>query len=88
MSRKYSEKELELVRERGRDRANVERNLLMQLFEGFSQLTVSKDNWDSICLIDESCSLEEYINLTRADVDDECISGSEEVKLFYRVITA
>jgi len=88
MSRNIVKKNLNLFVKEGGDRANVERNLLMQLFEGFSQLTVSKDNWDSICLIDESCSLEEYINLTRADVDDECISGSEEVKLFYRVITA
>lgn len=86
--RKYSKDELDAYMQAGKKRAESERKLLLLMFDGFSNLRVESDKYSHICLIEENCSLEDYTNIIRADLDPYYSVLTSETKKYFHVMAA
>jgi hypothetical protein len=85
--RKFSKDELNSYKQAGQKRAECERNLLLLMFDGFSNLRMDKDKYSYACLINEHCLLEDY-TLIGADLDPDYSSLTAEGKTYFHVLVA
>lgn len=67
--RKYSPEEMEMHKNAGVQRALCEHDLLLLMFNGFSVITLTKDRYDEVCMIETECSLKKYMNMTPSNTD-------------------
>lgn len=71
-------------------RVGNERALLRLMFEGFTEITLSNDQYDfeHVCMIESECSLEEYTNMIKADSSSGYSELTSNAKKYFHLITA
>lgn len=84
----YSKEELGAYKHDGRKRAECKRKLLLLMFNGFSNFRIEQNKYSCVYLIEEYCSLEDYTDLARADLDPEYLTLTGEAKKYFNVMVA
>lgn len=72
-------------RNKGKQRAECERKLLITMFNGFSKLTL-RQNLDEAIYLNKECELQTYTDLTKADLENGFASLSPDGKHFYYLL--
>lgn len=86
--KKYSPEEVECQKTLGAQRALCERKILSLMFNGFSVITLTKDQYDDVCMIEMECSLEKYTKMTHADTDKKYSTLTVKEKKYFHLMVA
>lgn len=83
---KFSQEHMEAYRIAGVQRALCERDLLSLMFNGFSVISLDKNKYDYVCMIESVCRLDKYTNLIRADLDSGYSTLTNETKKYFHLM--